>query len=207
MLTIALPKGRILEEANNLMKKAGVIKEDIKEGRKLIIDCSDKNIRFILATPRDVPTYVKYGVCDVGIVGKDVLLEEGEGVYELMDVKIGLCRLSLCGKPIPIFQQGEMVRIATKYPKSTGDYFRAKGQQVEVVKLNGSVELAPILGLSDYIVDIVSTGKTLKENGLVELEEIAQISSRLIANQATYNLKHNLIENLALKLERALPAE
>lgn len=100
-----------------------------------------------------------------------------------------------------------MVRIATKYPKSTGDYFRAKGQQVEVVKLNGSVELAPILGLSDYIVDIVSTGKTLKENGLVELEEIAQISSRLIANQATYNLKHNLIENLALKLERALPAE
>jgi len=201
MLTIAIPKGRILEEANSLMKKANIIKEDVKEGRKLIESRSQDGIRFILAKPQDVPTYVKYGVAEVGIVGKDVLLEWGERLYELMDLNIGICRLSICGKPNITCDRGEMPRIATKYPKITANYFRNKGQQVEIIKLNGSVELAPILGLSDYIVDIVSTGRTLKENGLVELEQIANISCRLIANQATYHLKNKVIEELVSRLE------
>ncbi|MDK2822364.1 MAG: phosphoribosyltransferase [Clostridia bacterium] len=201
MLTIAIPKGRILEEANSLMIKSGIINEEVKEGRKLILDDQVDDIRFILAKPQDVPTYVKYGVADVGIVGKDVLLEWGEGLYELMDLKIGLCRISICGKPDKTCDRGEMPRIATKYPKIASTYFREKGQQVEIIKLNGSVELAPLLGLSHYIVDIVSTGRTLKENGLVELEQIANISCRLIVNQATYHLKNTVIEELVNKLE------
>ncbi|MFZ5943985.1 MAG: ATP phosphoribosyltransferase [Bacillota bacterium] len=201
MITIAIPKGRILEEANILMKNAGIIKEHVHEGRKLIVEDKEDDIRFILAKPQDVPTYVKYGVADVGIVGKDVLLEWGEGLYELMDLKIGLCRLSICGRPEKSYQRGELPRIATKYPHITAGYFRKKGQQVEIIKLNGSVELAPLLGLSHYIVDIVSTGRTLKENGLVELETIADISCRLVANQGTFHLKNTIIEELISKLE------
>lgn len=201
MLTIAIPKGRILEEANALMKNAGLINDDVKEGRKLIIHDGQGSIRFILAKPQDVPTYVKYGVADVGMVGKDVLLEWGEGLYELLDLKIGLCRLSLCGNPSQKGERGEVLRIATKYPKITADYFRKKGQQVEIIKFNGSVELAPLLGLSHYIVDIVSTGRTLRENGLTELETIANISCRLIANQATFHLKNTIIEDLMAKME------
>ncbi|MFZ7104801.1 MAG: ATP phosphoribosyltransferase [Peptococcaceae bacterium] len=201
LITIAIPKGRVLEEANILMKNSGMIKEDVKEGRKLIIEDELNSIRFILAKPQDVPTYVKYGVADVGIVGKDVLLEWGEGLYELMDLHIGLCRLSICGKPGRKNERGELLRIATKYPKITAAHFREKGQQVEVIKLNGSVELAPLLGLSHYIVDIVSTGRTLKENGLVELETIADISCRLIVNQATFHLRNTVIENLINRME------
>lgn len=201
MLTIAIPKGRILEEANALMKKSGIIQEDVIEGRKLIIENEREALRFILAKPQDVPTYVKYGVADVGIVGKDVLMEWGESLYELMDLNIGLCRISICGMSGYECSRGEMPRIATKYPKVTADYFREKGQQVEVIKLNGSVELAPMLGLSHYIVDIVSTGRTLLENGLIEKEVISDISCRLIVNQATFHLKNIIIEELVNKLE------
>lgn len=206
MLTIAVPKGRILEEANTLLKRAGIIQKDVKESRKLIIDDVDDQIRFILAKPQDVPTYVKYGVADVGIVGKDVLLEGGEGLYELMDLKIGPCRLSICKMPGKTCQLGELPRVATKYPKAASEYFREKGEQVEIIKLNGSVELAPLLGLSHYIVDIVSTGRTLEENGLVESEVIAQISSRLIVNQTTFQLKNNIIEDLVDKLNEGMKA-
>jgi len=201
MLTIAVPKGRILEEANTLLRQSGIIKKEVQETRKLILEDVDDGIRFILAKPQDVPTYVRYGVADVGIVGKDVLLEEGEGFYELMDLGIALCRLSICSKPGKTCQRGELPRVATKYPKVTADYFREKGEQVEIIKLNGSVELAPLLGLSHYIVDIVSSGQTLKENGLVELAVIAHVSCRLIVNQTTFHLKNSVIEELVSKLE------
>jgi len=201
MLTIAVPKGRILEEANSLLRRSGIIKKEVQETRKLIFEDAEDGIRFILAKPQDVPTYVRYGVADVGIVGKDVLLEGGEGLYELMDLGIGLCRLSICSKPGKTCQLGELPRVATKYPKVTADYFREKGEQVEIIKLNGSVELAPLLGLSHYIVDIVSTGRTLQENGLVELAAIAHISCRLIVNQTTFHLKNSVIEELVSKLE------
>jgi len=140
-------------------------------------------------------------VADVGIVGKDVLLEGGEGLYELMDLGIGACRLSICSSPGKTHQMGELPRVATKYPKATSEYFREKGEQVEIIKLNGSVELAPLLGLSHYIVDIVSTGQTLRENGLVELATISDITCRLIVNQTTFHLKNSVIEELVDKLE------
>lgn len=205
MLTIALPKGRILEEASELMKKVGLITEDIIEGRKLVIDRPQENLRIILAKPQDVPTYVKYGVTDLGIVGKDVLLEDNKALYELMDLKIGCCRISLCGLKGQNLPRGEMLRIATKYPEVTAKYFLNKGQQVEIIKLNGSVELAPILGLSHFIVDIVSSGKTLRENGLSEIEVISNnISGRLIANEGSYNIKTKLIENFVNQLEKGV---
>ncbi|SMB88077.1 ATP phosphoribosyltransferase catalytic subunit [Desulfonispora thiosulfatigenes DSM 11270] len=204
MLTLAVSKGRILDETNELLIKAGIIKEPVIEGRKLVIEKPEDNLRFILAKPKDVPTYVQYGVADAGIVGKDVLHEKGKGYYELTDLKIGLCRLSLCGIKDKKNNQGEMIRIATSYPNVTADYFRTKGQQVEIIYLNGSVELAPLLGLSDYIVDIVSTGTTLRENGLEELEKIEDITCRLIVNQATYHLKNKFIDEIVEKLERGL---
>lgn len=205
MLTIALPKGRLLEEASELMKQVGLITEDIIEGRKLVVERAQENLKIILAKPQDVPTYVKYGVTDLGIVGKDVLLEDNKALYELMDLKIGNCRISLCGLEGEEPPRGEMLRIATKYPEVTAKYFLNKGQQVEIIKLNGSVELAPILGLSHFIVDIVSTGKTLRENGLSEIEIISNnISGRLIANEGSYNIKTKLIENFVNQLEKGV---
>lgn len=205
MLTIALPKGRILEEASQLFKRAGLIEEEIIEGRKLVIERPEENLGIILAKPQDVPTYVKYGVTDLGIVGKDVLMEANQSIYELMDLRIGGCRLSLCGLEGRKLPRGEMLRIATKYPEITAKYFLQKGQQVEIIKLNGSVELAPLLGLSDFIIDIVSTGKTLKENGLSELEVIFDnISGRLIANESSYNIKTKLIDAFVNKLEEGV---
>lgn len=202
MLTLAVSKGRILEETNELLQKAEIIKEPIVEDRKLIIQRPEENISFILAKPMDVPIYVQYGVADMGIVGKDVLYENGENFYELMDLGIGGCRLSLCGKEKkPLVSQ---CRIATKYPQFTTNYFRSLGRQVEIIKLNGSVELAPILNLSDFIVDIVSTGKTLKENGLLELEVLQKISCRLIVNPSSYHLKSDVIEDIITKLEPAV---
>ncbi|NLT94317.1 MAG: ATP phosphoribosyltransferase [Clostridia bacterium] len=201
MLTIAIPKGRILEEANELLICSGIIKNSVKESRKLVIESPEEKIRFILAKPLDVPIYVRYGVADVGIVGKDVLLEDNEGLYEVMDLGIGACRLSICSRPGTVCQRGELPRVATKYPKTSLRYFWEKGEQVEIIKLNGSVELAPLLGLSHYIVDIVSTGRTLKENGLVELEVIEEITCRLIVNQATFHLKNTVIEDLIERLE------
>lgn len=204
MLTLAVSKGRILKETNELLMNAGIIKEPLEEGRKLVIERPEENMRFILSKPKDVPTYVQHGVADLGIVGKDVLRENEQGYYELIDLGIGRCRLSLCGIKDKENDRGEMPRIATTYPIVTSDFFRTKGQQVDIIKLNGSVELAPLLGLSDYIVDIVSTGGTLRENGLVELEQIEEITCRLIANQASYNLKHEVIDEIVQKLEKEL---
>ncbi|WP_339060421.1 ATP phosphoribosyltransferase [Tepidibacillus marianensis] len=199
-LTIAVPKGRIMEEAIEIWRKAGLsVPEDIEDTRKLILTTEDGEVEWILSKPMDVPTYVEYGVADIGIAGKDVLMETGREVYELLDLKISQCRLSVAGLP-NTEPKGIMPRIASKYPRVAEKYFREQGKQVEVIELHGSVELGPIVGLSDRIVDIVSTGRTLKENGLVEYETIEEISTRLIANQVSYRMKQREIKELMERL-------
>lgn len=203
-LTIAMPKGRIFEEAVHFLQQAGLqVTAELQDSRKLIIPVENASLEFILAKPTDVPTYVEYGVADVGVVGKDVLLEEERDVYELLDLQIGYCRMMVAG--MPDWKPTEAPRVATKYPKIASRYFREQGQQVEVIKLNGSVELAPMIGLADRIVDIVSTGRTLKENGLVELEHICEITTRLIANRASYRMKSEAVDDIVQKFMEAIP--
>lgn len=203
LLKIAMPKGRIFEEAVNLFRAAGYsLPPEFAESRKLIIYAREAGLAFILAKPTDVPTYVEYGVADIGVAGKDVLLEEDRDVYELLDLDIAHCHLSIAG--LPDWKPTLYPRVATKFPNATSAYFREKGQQVEVIKLNGSIELAPIVGLADRIVDIVSTGRTLKENGLVELEKMMDISSRLIANQVSFRMRGVEIEDLVRRLSSVL---
>lgn len=204
MLSIAVPKGRVLEEVSEMLLKSGLIAEEIREDRKLIIEYPENNMKFILAKPMDVPVYVKYGVADVGVAGKDVLLEVEEKLLEVLDLGIGRCRLSLCGVADSVIDFGKMPKIATKYPKTAGRYFRSKGQQVEIIKLNGSIEIAPVLGLTDFIVDIVSTGRTLLENDLVEMEKIEDISSRIIVNEASFYLKNEEINHVINTLKVVL---
>ncbi|WP_028988205.1 ATP phosphoribosyltransferase [Thermicanus aegyptius] len=200
-LRLALPKGRILDDALLLLKEQGYpLPEEIADTRKLLLAVPEAGLELILAKPMDVPTYVEYGVADVGIVGKDVLMEVERDVYELLDLGISPCRLSVAGLPEPAPSAGLMRRVATKYPNVAERYFRDKGEQVEIIHLNGSIELAPILGLADRIVDIVSTGRTLKENGLVELEPIAPITSRLIANRSSYRLRGKIFQELIDRL-------
>ncbi|MCT2344900.1 ATP phosphoribosyltransferase [Niallia taxi] len=196
ILTIAMPKGRIFEEAAELLREAGYqLPQEFDDSRKLIIDVEEENFRFILAKPMDVPTYVEHGVADLGIAGKDVMLEEERDVYELLDLKISACYLAVAG--LPNTKLNEIApRIATKYPNVAAAYFREQGSQVEIIKLNGSIEIAPIIGLTDRIVDIVSTGKTLVENGLVEYEKIVDITSRLIVNPVSYRMKDKRISDL-----------
>lgn len=204
-LTIAMPKGRIFEESLVFLQQAGVtVSAELKETRKLIIPVENGNLEFILAKPMDVPTYVEYGVADVGVVGKDVLMEEERDVYELLDLRIGACRMMVAG--LPDWQPKDPPRVATKYPRIASRYFREQGQQVEVIKLNGSVELAPLIGLADRIVDIVSTGQTLRENGLVELEHICDITTRLIANRASYRMKSEAVDDIAEKFLQVIPS-
>ncbi|MGG1664440.1 ATP phosphoribosyltransferase [Brevibacillus sp. NRS-1366] len=203
-LTIAMPKGRIFEEAIHFLQQAGLqVTAELQDSRKLIIPVENAQLEFILAKPTDVPTYVEYGVADVGVVGKDVLLEEERDVYELLDLQIGYCRMMVAG--MPDWKPTEAPRVATKYPKIASRYFREQGQQVEVIKLNGSVELAPLIGLADRIVDIVSTGRTLQENGLVELENICEITTRLIANRASYRMKSEAVDDIAGKFLEVIP--
>ncbi|RKD21808.1 ATP phosphoribosyltransferase [Ammoniphilus oxalaticus] len=203
-LTVAMPKGRIFEEAVELLRRAGLaIPPEFEESRKLIIPVEEAGMDFILAKPVDVPTYVEYGVADIGVVGKDVLLEEERDVYELLDLKISACRLSVAG--LPDWQPTDAPRVATKFPKLASRYFREQGAQVEIIKLNGSIELAPLIGLADRIVDIVSTGQTLKDNGLVELETITSITSRLIANRVSYRMKSEAIDFIIDKFSTVVP--
>lgn len=202
MLTIAMPKGRIFDEAVALLRRAGVsLPYDFTEdSRKLIIPLQEAGLTFFLAKPTDVPTYVEYGVADLGVVGKDVLLEEQRDVYELVDLGIGPCRMSVAGLPETAAQT--FSRVATKYPAIASRYFLAQGRQVNVIKLNGSVELAPLLGLAERIVDLVSTGRTLQENGLVEQEIVVHITSRLIANRGSYRMKYEPIDALCQQLTK-----
>jgi ATP phosphoribosyltransferase len=207
VLTIAMPKGRIFEEAAELLRKAGYkLPAEFDDSRKLIIDVPQEGLRFILAKPMDVATYVEHGVADVGIAGKDVLLEEERDVYELLDLKISACYLAVAGMP-DTKMNDVAPRVATKYPNVAEAYFREQGEQVEIIKLNGSIELAPLIGLSDRIVDIVSTGRTLMENGLVEYERIVDVTSRLIVNPVSYRMKDAPIDDLVARLHEVVSTE
>ena len=204
-LTVALAKGRLAQKAMEMFGAVGIHCEEManKDSRKLIFENPELGMRFFLAKATDVPTYVEYGAADIGIVGKDTLLEEGRRLYEVLDLKIGKCRMCVCGPEAARahLKNHELIRVATKYPRIAKDYFyNRKDQTVEIIKLNGSIELAPILGLSDVIVDIVETGTTLRENDLKVLTEFMPISARFIANRASYQFKHRQIETLLKKL-------
>jgi len=203
-LKVAMPKGRIYKQASALFREAGLpISTDFDDTRKLIIELPEANMEFIMAKPVDVPTYVEYGVADIGIVGKDVLMEENKDVYELLDLGIAPCRMSVIG--LPDWKPVIHPRVATKYPNVASQYFRELGQQVDVIKLNGSIELAPLIGLADRIVDMVETGQTLRDNGLVEMEQIFSITSRLIANRVSYRMKNDAIQGLCDQLQKVIP--
>lgn len=203
LLRIAMPKGRIYKKAAELFREAGLaLPDDADDSRKLIVPVPELGMEFIMAKPVDVPTYVEYGVTDLGIVGKDVLVEENRDVYELLDLGIARCRMSVIG--LPDWKPTLHPRVATKYPASASRYFRERGQQVEVIKLNGSIELAPLVGLADRIVDMVETGTTLRENGLVEMEKMFDITSRLIANRVSYRMKSEAVQSLCDRLSAAI---
>jgi ATP phosphoribosyltransferase len=204
MLTFAMPKGRIFEEAVDILRLAGYnLPFEFEDSRKLIIEVEEENFRFILAKPMDVPTYVEHGVADIGIAGKDVMLEEERDVYELLDLKISHCHLAVAGLP-DTKMNIVAPKIATKYPNVAASYFREQGEQVEIIKLNGSIEIAPMIGLADRIVDIVSTGRTLQENGLVEYARITEITSRLIVNPVSYRVQDKRISELVKRLDAVI---
>lgn len=189
-LTVAMAKGRLAEKSLAMFERLGITCEEMKDktSRKLIFTNEELKMRFFLAKPNDVPTYVEYGAADIGIVGRDTILEEGRKLYEVADLKIGQCRMCVCGPASAAekLSHHELIRVATKYPNIAKDYFyNKKHQTVEIIKLNGSIELAPIVGLSEVIVDIVETGSTLRENGLVVLEEICPLSARMVVNQVS----------------------
>ncbi|MBI1921244.1 MAG: ATP phosphoribosyltransferase [Geobacter sp.] len=206
-ITIAIPKGRILEESVTLFKKIGInCDELLSSSRKLIFENQAEKMRYMIVRATDVPTYVEYGCADLGIVGKDTLMEQEKDVYEPLDLKFGYCRM-MVAEPAGLATDDDPsswsnIRIATKYPNVTEKYFAAKGIQVEIIKLYGSIELAPLVGLSERIVDLVSTGETLKQNGLVEVETIAEITTRLIVNRASLKTKHRRITEIITGLER-----
>ncbi|MEJ2693824.1 MAG: ATP phosphoribosyltransferase [Candidatus Thiodiazotropha sp.] len=196
-ITIALSKGRIFEQSLPLLAHAGIVPADDPESsRKLILDTNHDQVKLVIIRATDVPTYVEYGAADLGIAGKDVLLEYGgECLYEPLDLKIARCRMMTAGYAGSTERSGRL-RVATKYIKSAQRFFAAKGEQVEIIKLYGSMELAPIVGLADLIVDLVESGNTLKANGLVPLELITEISSRLVVNKASWKMKHGMVMQL-----------
>ncbi|KGX84218.1 MULTISPECIES: ATP phosphoribosyltransferase [Pontibacillus] len=202
-LTIAMPKGRIFDEAAQLLKKIGYDFTDVEESRKLILEFPEYKMRLMLAKPMDVVTYVEYGAADCGIAGKDVLLEQDRDVYEVLDLEISPCYLAVAGLPDkPLSKIAP--KIATKYPRVASEYFREQGEQIEIIPLNGSIELAPLIGLTDRIVDIVSSGRTLRENGLVEYEKIADITSRFIVNPVSYRIKSQVIDPIITDLSQEI---
>ena len=204
-LTFALGKGRLANQTLELFEKIGITCEEMKDknSRKLIFTNEELKLRFFLAKGPDVPTYVEYGAADIGVVGKDTMLEEGRKVYEVLDLGYGKCKMCVCGykDAAPLLQHHELIRVATKYPNIAKDYFyNKKHQTVEIIKLNGSIELAPIVGLSEVIVDIVETGSTLRENGLEVLEEVCPLSARMIVNPVSMRMESERIKNLLMKL-------
>jgi ATP phosphoribosyltransferase len=205
MLTIALSKGRILDQTLPLIEKAGIsIAKSELESRKLILDTNLNDVKVIVIRASDVPVFVQHGAADFGIAGKDVLLEHGaNGIFELLDLGISKCRLMVASKKDQDLNKSTL-KVATKYVKSAKEYFYKQGKQVEVIKLYGAMELAPIVGLSDCIVDLVDTGNTLKANNLVPIELIQEISSRLIVNSAAFNTKHKDIKQWIQKIEQNL---
>ena len=208
-LTVALAKGRLAKQTLGLLEQTGITCDEIydKETRKLIFQNDDLGMRFFLAKPSDVPTYVEYGAADIGVAGRDTILEEGRNIYEVMDLGFGACRMCVCGPESAreLLSRNEIIRVATKYPNIAKSYFNnKKNQTVEIIKLNGSVELAPIVGLSEVIVDIVETGTTLRENGLDVLEEICPLSARMVVNQVSLRMEHERIHKLLTDLNGVL---
>ena len=208
-LTLALSKGRIFEETLPLLEAAGItVTENPETSRKLILPTNDANVRVIIVRASDVPTYVQYGAADFGVAGKDVLIEHGgEGLYQPIDLRIAKCRMSVAVSAgfdyASAVRQGARLRVATKYVQTAREHFAAKGVHVDLIKLYGSMELAPLVGLSDAIVDLVSTGSTLRANNLVEVEHIMEISSRLVVNKAALKLKRERLQPILEAFERA----
>lgn len=204
-LTFALGKGRLAQSTLEMFEKIGITCEEMRDkgSRKLIFINEDLKMRFFLAKGPDVPTYVEYGAADIGIVGADILMEEGRKLYEVLDLKFGRCRMCVCGPESArkYLEHNQYIRVATKYPNIAKDYFyNKKHQTVEFIKLNGSIELAPIVGLSEVIVDIVETGTTLKENGLQILEEVCPLSARMVVNQVSMRMENERIARLIERL-------
>ena len=204
-LTFALGKGRLAKQTLELFEKIGITCEEMKDkdSRKLIFTNEELKLRFFLAKGPDVPTYVEYGAADIGVVGKDTILEEGRKVHEVLDLGYGKCKMCVCGykDAAPLLQHHELIRVATKYPNIAKDYFyNTKHQTVEIIKLNGSIELAPIVGLSEVIVDIVETGSTLCESGLEVLEEVCPLSARMIVNPVSMRMESARIKDLLTRL-------
>ncbi|MDO5291860.1 MAG: ATP phosphoribosyltransferase [bacterium] len=211
-ITFALAKGRLAKKTMSILEQIGITCEEIKDpnSRKLIFVNEELKLKFFLAKATDVPTYVEYGAADIGVVGKDTILEEGRKMYEVLDLGLGKCRMCVAGpeKARELLNHGELIRVATKYPNIAKDYFyNKKHQTVEIIKLNGSIELAPIVGLSEVIVDIVETGSTLKENGLVVLEEICPLSARVVVNQVSMKMEHDRITTLIKELKELINKE
>jgi ATP phosphoribosyltransferase len=212
MLVTALCKGRFLEPSLDLLARVGIrFSEDVCSSRKLIFDSEDQRNRVVLVKPADVPTYVEYGAADIGIAGRDVLLETSADVLQPLDLNFGHCKIVVAGTKrnpgegsLPTPPTPPTIRIATKYPHIALDYFNARGIPVEIIPLSGSIELAPLIGLADRIVDVVETGRTLKENGLVVLEVIAESSARLLINRAGYQTKREEVRSLIQALEKAV---
>ncbi len=210
-LTIALPKGKLFKLSTELFEKIGVTAEGLTEkSRKLVITNEEKKLKFIITKTADVPTYVEYGAADIGIIGKDVLMESEKDVYELLDMGFGKCHLMMA---VPKSQRREKLtdyahtRVATKFPHIAEQFFNAQGMQMEYIKLNGSIELGPIVGLSESIVDIVETGTTLKENDLEEIAYIMDATARLISNRVSFRMKFERIHNLVQDLKRVMDEE
>ena len=208
-LTFALAKGRLAKKTLSLLEQIGITCDEMKDPdtRKLIFVNEELKLKFFLSKATDVPTYVEYGAADLGGVGKDTILEEGRNLYEVMDLGFGKCRMCVCGPESAreLLKKNEIIRVASKYPVIAKDYFNnRKNQTVEIIKLNGSVELAPIVGLSEVIVDIVETGSTLKENGLTVLEEICPLSARMVVNQVSLKLENQRIRKLLADLNNLI---
>lgn len=205
-LTFALTKGRLASKTLELLEEIGITCEEMKDKstRKLIFVNEELKLKFFLAKGPDVPTYVEYGAADIGVVGKDTIMEENRKNYEVLDLGFGKCRMCVCGPASAkeLLMHHEMIRVATKYPRITKDYFyNKKHQTVDIIKLNGSIELAPIVGLSEVIVDIVETGSTLRENGLEVLEEVCPLSARMIVNQVSMRMETERINNILTLLK------
>ena len=211
-LTFALAKGRLAKKTLALLEQIGITCEEMKDPdtRKLIFVNEELKMKFFLSKATDVPTYVEYGAADIGVVGKDTILEEGRNLYEVMDLGFGKCRMCVCGPASAreLLKKNEIIRVASKYPVIAKDYFNnRKHQTVEIIKLNGSVELAPIVGLPEVIVDIVETGSTLRENGLEVLEEICPLSARMVVNQVSLKMENERIHKLLEDLNRLIKEE